>query len=439
MSNNHMAVITTVTNVREHPGADRLKLATCVGNQIVVGLDTQEGDLGVYFNCDLQLSHEYATKNDLIRRKDEAGNNVGGMFDVNRRVRAQKLRGAISDGYFASLESVSTATGAALTELEKLEEGTAFNEYNGVPICNKYMTDSTKAARNSGTGPKPKESVSTIMFHKHIDTAHFGRNSHLLRRDKNGTHVIVTGKLHGTSQRVGHVQVTRNLSWVEKLLQKFGVAIQTTEWKYLVGTRNVTLTPKKEQLLFHSAEFRDRAAKPFIGGLRKGETVYYEVVGYENGGKTIMNKVDIKKVKDKAFEKQYKRADGTTEMIFSYGCAEGQLDIYVYRITQTNVEGESVDLSWSAVEQRSEEMGVKTVPVLIKTTVTESMMDAFLKAMDDISDGPDFIDPTHVREGVCIRLEDGTTPNILKHKGFTFKVLEGIVKDQGVEDMEESA
>lgn len=439
MSMNHMAVIATVSDVREHPGADRLKLATCVGNQIVVGLDTHDGDLGVYFNCDLQLSHDYASANDLIRRKDEAGNNVGGMFDTNRRVRAQKLRGAISDGYFASLESLSLASGVGMQEINKLEEGTSFNEIGGIPICNKYVTESTKAARNTGTGPKPKESVNTVMFHKHIDTAHFGRNTHLLLNDPNGVLLIVTAKLHGTSQRVGHVQVARELSWVEKLLQKFNVAIQTTEWKHLVGTRNVTLTPKKEQTLFHSAEFRDRAARPFFGNLHKGETVYYEVVGYENGGKTIMNKVDIKKVKDKAFEKQYKRADGTTEMIFSYGCAEGQLAVYVYRITQTNEDGEAVDLSWGAVEQRCAEMGVKTVPVHYKACVNRENYEAFLKYADDMSDGPDTIDPSHIREGICIRLEDGTTPTILKHKSFTFKVLEGIIKDTGVEDMEEAA
>jgi len=435
-----MAVITTVSNVRPHPNADRLQLATCIGNQIVVGLDTREGDVGVYFNCDLQLSEEYATKNDLIRRKDESGNMAGGMFDANRRVRAQKLRGAISDGYFTTLDSVAFATGGSLSDLEKQDEGFAFNEYNGVPVCNKYVTASTKEARNSGTGPKgPKDSVSTVMFHKHIDTAHFGRNAHLLKRDLFGSHVIVTGKLHGTSQRVGHVQVARKLTWVEKLAQYFGARVETTEWKHLIGTRNVTLTPKKEQLLFHSAEFRDRAAKPFFGNLRKGETVYYEVVGYENGGKTIMNKVDIRKVKDKEFEKQYKRADGTHEMVFAYCCEEGQMDIFVYRITQTNVDGQAVDLSWGAVEERCNEMGIKTVPVLEKMTVNENNLDDFLKYADSMMDGPDFLDSSHVREGICIRIEDGMTPNILKHKGFTFKVLEGIVKDTGVEDMEEAA
>ena len=440
MSNNHTAVIANVTNVRPHPNADRLKIANCLGNQIVVGLNTQENDKGVYFNCDLQLSEVYAKKNDLVRRKDEDGKLAGGMFDANRRVRAQKLRGASSDGFFASLQTLADATGQTLNYFESMEVGHSFDEIKGVPVCNKYVTPSTSDAKNNDDRLKSKdERVNTVMFHKHTDTAHFGRNTHLLKSDPNGMHVVVTSKMHGTSQRVGHVLTARKLTLVEKIASYFGADITTSEWTYLIGTRNVTLTPKKVQSLYHSAEFRDRAAKPFIGCLNKGETVYYEVVGYENGGKTIMNKVNIKKLKDKDFEKQYRRQDGSDEMIFSYGCLEGELAIYVYRITQTNEDGVSVDLSWSAVEQRCKEIGVKTVPVIRKTTVDESNFDSFLEWADSVADGPDVTDPSHVREGVCIRLEDGVTPTILKHKGFIFKVLEGIVKDTGVEDLEESS
>ena len=42
-------------NTRPFPNADRLLLGTCLGNQVVVGLDTQDGELGVFFNADGQL------------------------------------------------------------------------------------------------------------------------------------------------------------------------------------------------------------------------------------------------------------------------------------------------------------------------------------------------------------------------------------------------
>ena len=48
----YKAIVTRLSNVRPHPNADRVKLATCHGNQVVIGLDSNEGDLGVYFPSD---------------------------------------------------------------------------------------------------------------------------------------------------------------------------------------------------------------------------------------------------------------------------------------------------------------------------------------------------------------------------------------------------
>jgi hypothetical protein len=58
--------------------------------------------------------------------------------------------------------------------------------------------------------------------------------------------------------------------------------------------------------------------------------------------------------------------------------------------------------------------------------------------VDIYSKGSSVVDSTHIKEGVCVRLESGIFPRIFKHKSFDFKVLEGIVKDSGVVDMEES-
>lgn len=43
------AIITRVRNVSAFPDADRLLLATCVGNQVVIGLNHVEDELGIYF------------------------------------------------------------------------------------------------------------------------------------------------------------------------------------------------------------------------------------------------------------------------------------------------------------------------------------------------------------------------------------------------------
>ena len=51
--------ITRLKNVRKHSNADRLQLADCFGNTVIVSLDYTEGQLGVYFPVDGQLSERF--------------------------------------------------------------------------------------------------------------------------------------------------------------------------------------------------------------------------------------------------------------------------------------------------------------------------------------------------------------------------------------------
>ena len=54
-------------------------------------------------------------------------------------------------------------------------------------------------------------------------------------------------------------------------------------------------------------------------------------------------------------------------------------------------------------------------------------------------DGPDPIGKTHVREGVVARILNRPNFAVYKHKNFSFRVLEGIIKDEAdAPDMEEA-
>ena len=54
-------------------------------------------------------------------------------------------------------------------------------------------------------------------------------------------------------------------------------------------------------------------------------------------------------------------------------------------------------------------------------------------------DGPEPIDPTHIREGVVVRIINRPTFTAYKHKNLDFKILEGIIKnDATAPDMEEA-
>lgn len=48
-----------------HPNADRLQLATCMGNQVIVGIDVPDESVGIFFPADGCLSKEMLTNNKL--------------------------------------------------------------------------------------------------------------------------------------------------------------------------------------------------------------------------------------------------------------------------------------------------------------------------------------------------------------------------------------
>jgi hypothetical protein len=190
----------------------------------------------------------------------------------------------------------------------------------------------------------------------------------------------------------------------------------------------------------------------------KGETVYYEVVGFTTNGTPIMSDASNKKLNDKEFIKQY----GETTC-FSYGCSPNgvgyyfdeehnqigiendkpQSDIYVYRMTMTNKDGFVVDYHPNFMRYRCEQMGVKCVPVLWKGFIPEhpgSKDDPTITAGEWVKnvaelyyDGPDPVGKTHVREGVVVRIINRPKFAAYKHKNFNFKVLSGIAIAEAAE------
>ena len=137
-------------------------------------------------------------------------------------------------------------------------------------------------------------------------------------------------------------------------------------------------------------------------------------------------------------------------------------DIYVYRMTMTNEDGNVVEYTPDFMRYRCEQMGVKTVSVFWKGTIPadetveecydcngewgtwrvirKSTPGEWIKNIaEQYYDGPDPIGKTHVREGVVIRILNRPKFCAYKHKNWYFKALEGIVKvDAEAPDMEEA-
>ena len=488
----YKAYITALTNVRPHPNADRLLLADVFGNTVCVSTDYTEGQVGIYFPTDGQLSVEFAEKNNLLRKKDDAGNNIGGYMDPNKRnVTAIRLRGEKSDGLFLSLSALNYCYAHGDAPIELRVGDVIDGCVNGHDICTKYIPRRPDPSRAHG-GNKTRKHKTPVapLFKEHADTEQLAYNLSAFRP---GDEIEITLKMHGTSQRTGYLptligyedsEVCRiknawHKMWHELFPKWFDYEEQHDgepiyDWGYVSGTRRVVLE-NYEGGFYGDNIFREQHSKIFEGKLWKGETVYYEVVGFTTSGVPIMASADNKKLNDKEFIKQYGRL--TT---FSYGCkpysdtclpcvsvcgGAPQSDIYVYRMTMTNEDGDVIEYTPDFMRYRCEQMGIKTVPVMWKGTIPEfedvlyvdrdgddfadedeivlvKKADAgewILNKAEQYYDGPDPIGKTHVREGVVVRITNRPKFTAYKHKNFSFKVLEGIIKDVATApDMEEA-
>ena len=440
------AYITKIKNVRAHSNADRLDLADCFGNTVCIGRGSfVDGDLVVYFPTDGQLSEEFCETHNLVRKKDDAGNNVGGYLDpAKRNVTAIRLRGEKSDGLAMPVDCLAY-TGV---DLSTLTEGFAFTCVNGHEICRKYIPrrNPSRQSCNAGNRTRKKKAPVAPLFAEHADTEQLAYN---LSAFKPGDEIEITLKMHGTSGRTARLPVLKGYrrTLLDRILRREGTPIY--EDGYVSGTRRVVLEDY-EGGFYGDNSFREQHSKVFEGKLMKGETVYYEIVGFTASGAPIMGDGNNEKL-GKDFVKQYGKT--TT---FSYGChPEGKVmkygrddegvfaipiempisDIYVYRMTMTNDEGFVVEYTPDFMRYRCEQMGVKTVPVFEKFIIhsgLEGEYDAgeIVKHLaEQYYDGPDPVGKTHIREGVVVRIINRPKFCAYKHKNFSFKVLEGLIKD----------
>lgn len=441
--------VVKVTQLRKHSNADRLQIATFFGNDTIVGLDTHEGDLGIYFPVDGQLSERYCAVNDLVRRKDENGKVAGGYLDPEKRnIKALKLRGEKSDGLFMPLTSL-----ADFCRISDLNVGDTIDIVNGEEICCKYIPHRPVSSHKGGSTVRKLKKNIAPTFYEHVDTAQLAYN---LNAFKNGDIVQLTLKMHGTSGRTGYLPLikTKKQNWLQKLFHR--PEKEYKEYDYITGTRRVVLDGKRKGGFYESDDFREAMAAKFNGKLYKGEVAYYEIVGFQGkGGAPIMGQVANSKVKDPEFTKQY--GEITT---FSYGCdqngyfeARNILDpgveynmapccnVYVYRMTMANEDGDVVEYSPAQIKTRCDQMGIKTV-MEFETFIIPSDVDAgeyVVRKVEEYFDGPDPVGKTHVREGVVARILNRNNFAVYKHKNFSFKVLEGIAKDEAIApDLEEA-
>ena len=467
----YKAYVTYVSNIRPAANADRLNTCEVFGNITIIDKTITKDTLVLYLPSDGQISVEFGEKNNLFRRKDDAGNNVGGFIDPDKRnITAIRLRGNRSDGLVLPISCLNYCFSHGDASIELRAGDVIDGLVNGHEICCKYIPHSNtrRGTVTEGNRTRNKKVAIAPLFREHADTEQLAYN---LNAFKPGDEIEITLKMHGTSQRTGYLPVLKGYAdtwscrvgnFLRHIMRKMGCyhgedthdGEPIYDYGYVSGTRRVVLE-NYESGFYGDNEFREQHSKVFEGKLWKGETVYYEVVGFTTSGAPIMSSAANSKLNDKEFVKQYGK-----ETVFSYGChPDGyeiktgvddylskwasrtdipQSDIYVYRMTMTNPDGEVVEYTPDFMRYRCEQMAVKTVPVFWKgiipsfyevvsedgTLVTEG--EWVKEKAEQFYDGPDPVGKTHIREGVVVRIINRPKFAAYKHKNFSFKVLSNI-------------
>ena len=433
---NYCAVVTTINNHIPLAGRDKIVHAVIFGNKVIIGKNYPVGTVGVYFPAETQLSDKFCYENNLYSEPEWNKDKTKGYIShKNRRIRAIQLGGYESNGLFLSLDCLKF-TG----DISELKVGDEFDELNGIELCKKYIPyKELREASVSNKKSKAKVKVFNRLvdnqFHLHCDTSHLGKNVHKLDlKDL----ISITEKLHGTSGVSANVLVKKKLTWIEKVLLKLGLNIETMHYdtEGIYSSRKVVKNAKEKNYTGNgyygeSNDIWKEADKVIRPVLQKGESVYYEIVGYLPAGGYIQKGYDYGCIKP---------VDR-----FEYG---KNFMIYIYRVTTTNVDGQVHELSAKQVQQWCEANGLKPVPELFYGTIEQylngySLVDWQEKFLQFLS--ADFwhnnckmCNNNVPNEGIVVRKEIlGIDP--YKYKSFQFLKYETACLDEGEVDIEEQS
>lgn len=360
VGSNYLAKIVKIGEVQKHPNADKLALTFIDGNKVIVGKDTKPGDIYIYFPLESTIN-----KN-LIRSingfTDPALNADGkskGFFNDKARVRAVKLRGTPSEGYLMSLDHFLAWTstnpesfklelqGYLNKEFDSVEflsrDGDLGSKIENLLVCEKYVParQFSKGLANTPKKDKTKRFDRMVegQFHFHVDTEQLKKNVH--RINPNDL-ITISYKLHGTSAVFANILVKKKLRLRDKVAKFFGVNIQETEYDIIYSSRQVLknkyLYDEKTPNHYYKEDIWGLAKNRIADKIEKGITIYAEIVGYTPNGSWIQKNYD-------------------------YGCNPNDFDIYVYRITSTNMDGKVTEFTTEQILRYCDRKGLKTVPI----------------------------------------------------------------------------
>ncbi len=426
---NYSAKIVKLGASRKHEGADRLLCWNIDFQNVITNLEYNEGDVVIYFPLECAVNKSLISYIDGFQDKTLNKNiEIAGYFNKHARVRAVKLRGEHSQGFILPIDIINewykeisgSNIGVAITS-ECV--GQEFDEINTTLICEKYIPKNLHVGTGNGKQIKrPKESkIIEGQFAFHFDTAQLVRNIHKIEPD---TLISLSEKFHGTSVVIGNLLCKKSLNLWQKLGKKIGFDINDKQYDLLYSSRKVLknsdLNPNANH--YYKEDIWGIAAKNIYPKLNKGECLYAEIVGYTSENSFIQGPYD-------------------------YSCSPGEHKLIVYRITQTNVDGNIIELSIPQMRKRCKMLEVE----MMKELYYGYAKDKYPEILNSENWKEDFINKLKEEyleqkckyckndvwaEGIVLRIEGYEIEN-LKLKSFLFLEHESKQLDKEIISLEE--
>ena len=214
---NYVATVVVIDNLIPLEGCDNIQASIIQGNHVIISKDVKIGDVGIFFPVECSIKNTFLRPNNLYRDKmfNENPEKVG-FFELNGRVRAVKLRGFASEGFWIQLSSLEKF--ASFQDIKDLGlktlkgDITEFDHINDEMICEKYIIN-VKGESNQQKDTRDKfDKVIPGIFKLHIDTENLSKNIYKIYPNDI---ISVTEKIHGTSFVSSFILCNRKLSLVE--------------------------------------------------------------------------------------------------------------------------------------------------------------------------------------------------------------------------------
>ena len=444
---NYLSKIVNITSFRPHLNAEKLKCCTIDGFNIITGIGSEPG-LYVYFPALSQINSDFLSYANLYRHKElNKDPEQSGMFEDNGRVKAIKLRGELSEGFILPLIVLENyIVSVTNKELSDVKEGTEFDtvEHEGKEfwISKKYLPKRTQGHGQSAGGrqskkvPKGIDKVIDTQFRFHYDTTLIKKCPFVLNPE---SLIQLSYKVHGTSGISAHVLCRQELNWKQKIA-RWLTGEEFNKYDYLYSSRTVIKNKYYNKNVgggFYGVDVWAEADKIVRPCLAKGQTAYYEILGFLPNG-------------------------GYIQKGYDYGCVpprdnetytpEKHFKVRIYRVTETNVDGKVLEYTTHQVQQWCERVGLipveecfygKAKDLYPDIDTAQHWNENFIERLANDANFYMEKNSPHCNnkvphEGLVIKIEDGLS-HAFKLKCFRFINKEQELLDKGENNIEDEA